>query len=72
VFNYLTFDNPITYLVLVCMNVLALASWPMTWVKVDYLGEDNMPRRAFFTAASMLERWRGGATRICALIANEK
>jgi hypothetical protein len=68
VFNYLTLENPISYLLLLGIDLFAIASWPMNWVRVDYLGEDDQPGRAYFTSASVLERWRGGPNRLCALL----
>jgi hypothetical protein len=68
VFNILTLDNPISYLVLVGIDVFAIACWPMTWVRVDYLGEDDQPGRAYFTPASVLTRWKGGAKRLYDLL----
>jgi hypothetical protein len=55
----LTFSNPITYVLLVLANVFALASWPWSWARVDYLDENGAPRTGYFTAASMLHRWAG-------------
>jgi hypothetical protein len=59
-FNYLTLESPITYALLVAIDLFALASWPMNWVRVDYLGEQGQPVRAYFTVGSVLGRWRGG------------
>src|SRR5690242_732555 len=52
-FNFLTLDNPVTYVLLVLLDLLAAAGWPLTWVRVDYLGEDDRPRAAYFTPASL-------------------
>jgi hypothetical protein len=67
-FNYLTLANPLTYLLLVGIDLFALASWPMYWVRVDYRGADDRPGRAYLTTASFLERWTGGPKRLCALL----
>jgi hypothetical protein len=70
-FNFLTLDNPVTYVLLGVLNLFALASWPMTWVKVDYLGEDGRPCTGYFTPASIADRWRGGAKRLYARVRQE-
>jgi hypothetical protein len=67
-FNFLTLNSPETYIFLGIMDLLAPACWPMKWVKVDYLDEQGRPTKAYFTAASVLERWRGGVKRLLAQI----
>jgi hypothetical protein len=56
-------------------NALAAGLWHATeerlfqWVKLSwYLDAQDEPVRAYFTTASMLERWTGGAKRLCALL----
>lgn len=67
-FDNFTLETPITYLLLVGIDLFALASWPMNWVKVDYIGENGQPDRAYYTTASTVERWMGGPKRLCALL----
>jgi hypothetical protein len=63
-FNYLTLDNPLTYVLLVVTDLFALAFWPMQWVRVDYIDEQGRPGRAYFTAGSFGGRWNGGVRRL--------
>ena len=70
-FNFLTLDNPVTYILLALLDLLAAASWPLTWVRVDYHGEDGRPRSGYFTPASVADRWRGGAKRLYARVRQE-
>jgi hypothetical protein len=65
-FNYLTLESPATYVLLAGIDVFALASWPMNWVRVDYLGEQGQQDRAYFTVASLAGRWTGGTKRLYA------
>ncbi len=67
-FNILTLDNPYTYVVLAAIDVLAVAMWPLYWVRVDYLSDNDQPGRAYFTTASLVERWKGGPKRLSALL----
>jgi len=67
-FNYLTLENPMTYIVLALLNLFALFSWPMNWVRVDYLREHAQSCRAYFTASSRISRWTSGAERLRILI----
>jgi hypothetical protein len=64
VFRYLTFDNPLHYLLLGILNVLAFSAWPKSWVRVEYEGEGKQKNRAYFTDASILGRWSGGVKRL--------
>jgi hypothetical protein len=68
VFNYMTLENPVTYVALGLLDLFALVSWPMHWVKVEYLDERDQPCRAYFTAGSLLGRWTGGTGRLHALM----
>ena len=65
-FNYLTLESPATYVLLAGLDVFALASWPMSWVRVDYLDEQGQPDRGYFTVASLAGRWAGGTKRLYA------
>jgi hypothetical protein len=66
VFNFLTLENPMTYVLLVAIDLFALAGWPMNWVLVDSVGEQGQPVRAYFTVGSVLGRWTGGRKRLYA------
>jgi hypothetical protein len=65
-FNYLTLESPITYIFLVAIDLLAIATWPMRWVRVDYLDEQGQPIRGYFTVGSVLGRCTGGPKRLYA------
>jgi hypothetical protein len=59
-FNYLTLQSPATYALLSFLNLFALCSWPMRWVRVTYVDGREEPRRAYFTVSSLAGRWAGG------------
>jgi hypothetical protein len=63
-FQFLTLDNPVTYILLGFMDVLVPCCWPMQWVRVDYLDERGQAQSAYFTPASILTRWFGGPKRL--------
>jgi hypothetical protein len=63
-FKFLTIDNPFTYAFLAILNVIAVGSWPVNWVRTDFLSEQGQPARAYFTVASVLGRWAGGTKRL--------
>jgi hypothetical protein len=64
VFNYLTLENPPTYIVLLLIDSFALASWPMQWVRVESIDDRGNPARAYFTIGSAVGRWNGGLRRL--------
>jgi hypothetical protein len=64
-FQFLTLDNPLTYLLLGGLDLFVISGWPLTWVKVDYQDEGGRPLTAYFTAAARTGRWLGGANRLC-------
>jgi hypothetical protein len=54
----LTPDNPLTWLVLVGINILALVVYRReTWVEIEYSNEKGQPEQAYFTTASQLSWW---------------
>jgi hypothetical protein len=68
-FDILTFDRPILLLlVLGLCSLLALSSWPMSWVRVIYLGDRNQSCSAYFTVGSSIGRWTGGMNRLNELL----
>lgn len=64
VYKLFTLDSPATYVMLAFVNALALASYPMRWVRVSYLGADGLQGIAYFTSASPQARWSGGARKL--------
>ena len=63
-FNFLTVDNLLTYVVLGSIDVFAIASWPMRWIRVDFVTERGERDRAYFTVASVMGRWKDGVRRL--------
>ena len=71
-FSYLTFESPVTYVVLALFDLFFLASWPMHWVRVDYVDEQGEPRRAVWgerRASGLAGRCEGARTPSLAIAA---
>jgi hypothetical protein len=66
-FNFFTLDNPATYLMLLLIDLFALAIWPWRWVQIEHAGEKGEPARAYF-ADGRLGRNFGGTRRLADLI----
>jgi hypothetical protein len=64
-FQYITLENLLIYVYLVCFDLFAISVWPWTWVRVDFMGKDGEPGRGYFTMAAFLGRWKGGTRRLC-------
>jgi hypothetical protein len=63
-FQILTLNNPMTYVVLGVLDVLAPCCWPMQWIRVDYVDAQGREQTAYFTSASIPARWSGGPKRL--------
>jgi hypothetical protein len=66
--EHLTLGHPVTYISLAVIDVLALYSWPMNWVRIEYLGAQDQPCRAYFIVRSPIKRWNGGAERLRSIL----
>jgi hypothetical protein len=67
-FNFMTLDNPVTYVVLVLFNVYCVLVIPMTWVRVDYRDSKGQPARAYFTFGTAVGRLFTGPKQLCATL----
>jgi hypothetical protein len=65
-FTNFTLETPSLYVVLAFITLFGFSSWPLTWVKVDFMDHRGQPRTAYFTVGSIFGRWQGGTGRLCA------
>ncbi|HYH69017.1 MAG TPA: hypothetical protein VD866_30260 [Urbifossiella sp.] len=63
-FTTLTADHPSTYVMLLLVNALMVASHPLRWVRVRYKDEDGKDAEALFAVGSLLIRVLGGTGRL--------
>lgn len=71
-FGTLTPDNLLTYAVLAVPTALFLLGIPRAWVRVQFEGDTAQLRTAYFTDASLVGRWAGGAKRLYSALAEPR
>lgn len=63
-FSFFTLENPATPILILAVNLFALAAWPLRWIEVEYRDECGNPVRAYFSDGSTFGKNFGGTRRL--------
>ena len=71
VFNVFTLDNPLLYVLVAVLGLLAIVTTPLYWIKVRYRGEDGQVRNAYLAARGLFGGTKRVFRRLCQSMTDE-